>query len=111
MSSFVGYDDAGHFVHGCEVCGIDAPFGYRVALRKGELGRWFCREHRPDPVQGAMTLIAATSDQCAPHSLNRECKSPDRSQDDLFACHVDRDRREGVPLGRLALAARIKGME
>ena len=48
------------FLHTCEACGADAPFGYGVSLRlalnalaagdvataKRHLGRWYCRGHR-----------------------------------------------------------------
>jgi hypothetical protein len=33
--------------HRCCVCGQLAPFGYGVALRQGQEGRWFCGAHRP----------------------------------------------------------------
>ena len=50
------------FLHTCEVCGAAASFGYEVSMRlalnaleagdiataKLHLGRWFCREHRPE---------------------------------------------------------------
>ncbi len=35
------------FLHFCEVCGRFAAFGYGVRLRAGQLGRWYCGEHRP----------------------------------------------------------------
>ena len=49
------------FLHVCEACGADAPFGFGVDLRsamkamsardmvaaKRHLGEWYCREHRP----------------------------------------------------------------
>lgn len=36
------------FIHTCEVCGIaNAPFGYNVSLRRGQLGNWYCAEHKP----------------------------------------------------------------
>ena len=42
------YDADGHLIHdNCAICGKDAPFGVGVFLRKGQLGMWFCREHRP----------------------------------------------------------------
>lgn len=35
-------------IHTCEKCGVaNAPFGYNVSLRRGRLGEWYCREHRP----------------------------------------------------------------
>jgi hypothetical protein len=43
---FVGYDKDGHFVHFC-YCGTEASFGFNVSLRNGQLGTWYCREHRP----------------------------------------------------------------
>lgn len=36
------------FLHFCENCGRFAAFGYRVHLRAGRLGRWYCGEHRPE---------------------------------------------------------------
>jgi hypothetical protein len=30
----------------CKVCGKPAHFGFGVALRKGEIGRWSCALHR-----------------------------------------------------------------
>ena len=38
-------DDA--FLHFCCRCGRFAAFGYGVRLRAGQLGRWYCGEHRP----------------------------------------------------------------
>lgn len=35
--------------HDCERCGEPAAFGYAVRQRTGNLGRWFCHDHRPDP--------------------------------------------------------------
>jgi hypothetical protein len=37
----------GVFLHFCVECGRSGPFGYGVRLRAGQLGRWYCREHRP----------------------------------------------------------------
>ena len=37
----------GVFLHFCVECGRFGPFGYGVRLRAGQLGRWYCREHRP----------------------------------------------------------------
>jgi hypothetical protein len=37
----------GVLLHFCAECGRFGPFGYDVRLRRGELGRWYCREHRP----------------------------------------------------------------
>jgi hypothetical protein len=34
--------------HFCAECGRWAAFGFGVSLRKGQLGRWYCAEHRPD---------------------------------------------------------------
>jgi hypothetical protein len=42
---FVGYVD-GILMHYCW-CGAWGAFGYGVKLSRGELGEWFCREHRP----------------------------------------------------------------
>ncbi len=35
------------FLHFCEVCGRFGAFGYGVYLRAGQLGHWYCGEHRP----------------------------------------------------------------
>jgi hypothetical protein len=37
-------------------CGKSAPFGVGVALLKGQMGTWFCREHAPmfRPLTGRM---------------------------------------------------------
>jgi len=42
----VQYSD-GVFLHFCVECGRFGPYGYDVRLRAGQLGRWYCREHRP----------------------------------------------------------------
>ena len=41
----------GVFLHFCCRCGRFAAFGYGVRLRAGELGRWYCGEHRPEAYQ------------------------------------------------------------
>ena len=41
------YDKDGNLLHPqCKVCGEEASFGKGVALRKGELGVWYCFLHR-----------------------------------------------------------------
>ena len=40
--------DNGAFLHFCCECGRFGAFGYRVRLREGRLGRWYCGEHRPN---------------------------------------------------------------
>lgn len=35
------------FLHFCEVCGRFGAFGYGVHLKAGQIGRWYCGEHRP----------------------------------------------------------------
>ena len=48
MAANAHYDNDGHLIHNsCAVCGADAPYGFGVALRKGQLGMWYCRKHRP----------------------------------------------------------------
>jgi hypothetical protein len=37
----------GAFLHFCVECGRFAAFGCGVRLRAGQLGRWYCGEHRP----------------------------------------------------------------
>ena len=37
----------GAFMHFCVRCGRFAAFGYGVRLRTGQLGHWYCGEHRP----------------------------------------------------------------
>lgn len=46
-------DDGCHLVHYCAVCGKNALFGHSVSLLKGQLGHWYCREHRPQPAETA----------------------------------------------------------
>lgn len=41
------FNDRGRLTHACNVCGADAYFGIGVNLRKGDLGLWYCMEHRP----------------------------------------------------------------
>jgi hypothetical protein len=42
--------DNGALLHFCCQCGRFGAFGYGVCLRVGQLGRWYCGEHRPrDP--------------------------------------------------------------
>jgi hypothetical protein len=36
----------GAFLHFCCRCGRFGAFGYGVRLRAGQLGRWYCGEHR-----------------------------------------------------------------
>ena len=45
---FVGFDEGGCFMHYCH-CGAWGAFGHGVSLKNGKLGRWFCREHKPQP--------------------------------------------------------------
>jgi hypothetical protein len=45
-------DGAGRLIHdkcAVEGCDKDASFGTGVALLKGHLGTWYCREHSPQP--------------------------------------------------------------
>ena len=35
-------------LHFCVDCGRFGPYGYGVHLGAGQLGRWYCREHRPE---------------------------------------------------------------
>jgi hypothetical protein len=46
LAGFVGFDADGHFVHYCH-CGKFGPFGFGHFPRKGELGTWYCKEHKP----------------------------------------------------------------
>ena len=39
--------EAGKLVHYCR-CGEWGSYGYKVNLRAGRLGTWYCREHRPE---------------------------------------------------------------
>lgn len=43
---FVGLDHEGHFIHICH-CGKEASFGFGYFPRDGQLGKWYCREHKP----------------------------------------------------------------
>jgi hypothetical protein len=38
---------SGAFLHFCRLCGRFGAFGYGVQLRAGQIGRWYCGEHRP----------------------------------------------------------------
>jgi hypothetical protein len=40
-------EHGGALLHFCIECGRFGPYGYGVRLRAGQLGRWYCREHRP----------------------------------------------------------------
>jgi len=40
-------DELGRLFHVCNVCGGEAPYGIGVALRKGDLGLWYCKAHLP----------------------------------------------------------------
>jgi len=39
---------SGRLLHFCFDCGRFGPYGYGVRLRAGQLGQWFCSEHRPE---------------------------------------------------------------
>jgi hypothetical protein len=41
-------DENGVLLHFCVECGRSGPFGFGVSLRRGQLGRWYCRDHRPN---------------------------------------------------------------
>jgi hypothetical protein len=43
----------GVFLHFCVECGRFGPYGYGVRLRAGQLGRWYCREHRPQKLMSS----------------------------------------------------------
>jgi hypothetical protein len=45
-AGFVGHDSEGRFVHYCH-CGKFGPFGVGYFPSKGQLGTWYCKEHRP----------------------------------------------------------------
>ena len=45
-NGFVGYDAEDRFVHYCQ-CGREAGLGFGVRLAKGQLGTWYCAEHKP----------------------------------------------------------------
>jgi hypothetical protein len=40
-------ESGGVLLHFCVECGRFGPYGYGVRLRAGQLGRWYCYEHRP----------------------------------------------------------------
>jgi hypothetical protein len=40
-------EHADALLHFCVECGRFGPYGYGVRLLAGQLGRWYCREHRP----------------------------------------------------------------
>ena len=43
----------GAFLHFCVECGRFGPYGYGVRLRASQLGRWYCREHRPQKLMSS----------------------------------------------------------
>jgi hypothetical protein len=45
-AGFIGYDEQGRFLHYCH-CGKWGAYGVGVRLLTGQLGTWYCREHRP----------------------------------------------------------------
>jgi hypothetical protein len=40
-------EEGGALLHFCIQCGRFGSFGLGVSLRRGQMGRWYCREHRP----------------------------------------------------------------
>jgi len=46
LAGYIGLDAGGRFVHYCR-CGQFAPYGFGYFPKEGELGKWFCREHKP----------------------------------------------------------------
>jgi hypothetical protein len=44
----VGQPGDGAFSHFCVECGAWGAYGFDVSLRAGKLGRWYCRDHRPN---------------------------------------------------------------
>jgi hypothetical protein len=56
------------FLHFCVRCGRFAAFGYGVRLRTGQLGRWYCGEHRPGPQP---MIPGATLSPSNPYKLKR----------------------------------------
>lgn len=46
MAGFVGYDEAGRFLHYCR-CGNWATIGTDVSLKDGQLGQWSCTDCTP----------------------------------------------------------------
>ena len=44
---FVGFDEAGRFVHYCLECGAWGSFGFGFFPRRGQLGTWYCGAHKP----------------------------------------------------------------
>jgi hypothetical protein len=48
-------ETGGVLLHFCIECGRFGPYGYGVRLRAGQLGRWYCHEHRPQETDEAKT--------------------------------------------------------
>ena len=42
-------EENGLLLHFCVECGCFGRFGVGVSVRRGRIGRWYCREHRPRP--------------------------------------------------------------
>lgn len=72
---FVGFDKDGHFLHYCH-CGAEASFGYGVSLLRGQLGTWYCRDHRP-----AEPIVPPPPPQSEPPSTAQPLDTP---QGELF---------------------------
>jgi hypothetical protein len=51
-ASFVGHDAEGHFIHYCH-CGKWGAFGEGVKTMKGQLGTWYCAQHRPKVMESS----------------------------------------------------------
>lgn len=50
------------FDHPCCVCGVEGSFGYGVFLLEGQRGTWYCREHRPVPLEEA-SIVSEPEDR------------------------------------------------
>jgi hypothetical protein len=110
---FVGFDEEGRFVHYC-TCGEWGSFGYNVSLRTGQLGTWYCREHRPQRSPTEETPRSAPPDFealciCGLPGIYWRPRKPDkhgRRGRPIWRCeeHGDRwpDYAEDVPWQRAA---------
>jgi hypothetical protein len=79
MKPLVYIDARGRFIHLCAVCGKDAAFGHDIRLSKGELGTWYCAEHRPDKNEATPATAALSAPWPGPTSSSRcaHCGEPE----------------------------------
>ena len=61
MITELHFDSDDNFIHRCCECGEEASFGFRVCLRRGALGSWYCAKHRRNTPSTANDANSASS--------------------------------------------------